>query len=347
MASTQGIKRTKTAGKQKNKIFISWSGSNTREFAEGLKRILEDRIFPETGLQCFVSNVDIASGTDWWPTISGELRACNLGILCITAENVAAPWIFYEAGGMAAREVPSIPLLIDCKIDLLGDSPLQGKQCINFGEQAEFIKMIKDINDRFNKLLPSEIVTHMAEVAYNEFHRDLASTIEQLRNTRTFNSRNIYPQKVTSIKLNTVYLSVPMASISEDEYILLHKYILGLKDILKSIGFIDVYSSALEINKRNAFDGKTKAMRDNFAILKQVDSILVIYPWKCPSSALVDIGYGIALCKKTVIFYREGLPYMLEEAGQYIKHVRTYHFDNYAEIDKILKSNGIELFEGE
>ena len=347
VAPAQKSGNIRSVGEQKNKIFISWSGLNTREFAKGLKMIIEDKIFPGTGLQCFVSIIDIASGTDWWPTISGELRTCNLGILCITTENVAAPWIFYEAGGMAAREVPSIPLLINCKLNALADSPLQGKQCVNFGDRVEFIKMIEDINNRFNKLLPPAIVSHMAGVAYDELNRDLAFTIEKLRNIRTFNSRNIYPQKITSVKLNTVYLSVPMASIREEEYILLHEHLLGLKNILEDIGFTDIYSSALDIDKKDSFDGKIKAMRDNFAILKEVDSILVIYPWKCPSSALVDIGYGIALCKKMVIFYKEGLPYMLEEAGQYIKHVRTYHFENYAEIDKIIKSNGIDLFEGE
>lgn len=329
-----------------NKIFISWSGKRTQEFALCLKNVIEETIFPQTGLECFVSNVDIASGTDWWTKISGELKECNLGILCVTNENIDAPWIYYEAGGMAARDVPSIPLLINCKVNSLVDSPLKGKQCINFENRKEFIKMINDINTRFNKLLPDSIVVHMAEIGYDELNTKLESAIENLKNISAFNVRNIYPENVTLIKRNTVYLSVPMASVSEEKYDLIHKNIQGLKRILQYIGFTNIYSSAFGIQNKNDFDGKTKAMKDNFKILKEVDCILVIYPWKSPSSTLVDIGYGIALCKKVLIFYKEGLPYILEEAGQYIEHVRTYKFDDFSDIEKIIESNGMDLFGG-
>lgn len=167
-----------------------------------------------------------------------------------------------------------------------------------------------------------------------------------LENTHIINEKNTYPQNISFVKKKTVYVSVPMASISETEYSELHEYLLGLKTLLKKIGFKGIYSSAFDINKREEFDGKTKAMEDNFKILKEVDCILVIYPKVSPSGTLVDIGYGIALCKKLVIFYKEGLPYILEEAGQYINHVRTYFFNDYSDISKIIESNGINLFRG-
>ncbi len=81
-------------------------------------------------------------------------------------------------------------------------------------------------------------------------------------------------------------------------------------------------------------------------ILKQVDSILVVYPKKLPSSTLVEIGYGIALSKKMVIFYSDGLPYMLERAGSYIQNISTYHFKSLDEIRKVIEKNGMVLFEG-
>lgn len=337
----------KSLYKKNSKLFISWSGAHTREVAKGLKKVIEETIFPKTGLECFVSNIDIVAGTDWWIKISEELKSCDIGILCVTNENITAPWIFYEAGEMAAREIPSIPLLINCKISSLTGLPLHGKQCINFENRIEFVKMIEDINTRLNDLLPPTIVVHMAEIAYEELNQMLSTTLTYLKDIRTFDLQDIYPQKVTFVKLKTVYLSVPMASINEEEYTSLHEYILEIKQILEKIGFTGIYSSALYIDEKNKFDGKIKAMKDNFATLKEVDCILVIYPWKCPSSTLVDIGYGIALSKKIVIFYCEGLPYMLEEAGQYIKHVKTYKFEDFTEIGKIIDTNGINLFEGE
>lgn len=331
----------------KKNIFISWSGSNTKQFAIALKRIIETVIFPknETDLECFVSDEDIAAGTDWWVKIKDELRSCRLGILCVTNENVKAPWIFYEAGAIASRELPSIPLLVGCNISSLNGTPLQGKQCISFDDSKKFVKMMENINEHLN-LLPAPLVKSTAMVGYRQLKKDSKAIINYLENIHTINEKNTYPQNITLVKKKTVYVSVPMASISEEEYSELHEYLLGLKSLLKKIGFKGIYSSAFDINNRKEFDGKTKAMEDNFKILKEVDCILVIYPQISPSGSLVDIGYGIALCKKMVIFYKEGLPYILEEAGQYINHVRTYSFNDYTEISKIIESNGINLFKG-
>ena len=76
------------------KIFISWSGDNSKEIAIELKNTLEKGIFDGTGLECFVSDVDISCGDDWWNKIKKELKSCKLGIVCITKENLKAPWIF-------------------------------------------------------------------------------------------------------------------------------------------------------------------------------------------------------------------------------------------------------------
>ena len=55
------------------KVFISWSGENSKKIAISLKETLENNIFKDTGLECFVSDVDISSGDDWWEIIKTEL----------------------------------------------------------------------------------------------------------------------------------------------------------------------------------------------------------------------------------------------------------------------------------
>lgn len=338
----------KKMGQDKKTIFISWSGGYTKQFATELKYVMETIIFPkeETRLECFVSAEDIAVGSDWWIEIKNGLKVCQLGILCVTNENVSAPWIFYEAGGMASRDLPAIPLLIGCSINSITGTPLQGKQCVEFGNQKKFINMMKSINERLD-LLPTAVVDSTAKIGYGQLKKNAKSIIGHLNNTRAIDGNHTYPQNISFVKKKTVYVSVPMASITEEEYSVLHEYLLELKGLLKKIGFKGIYSSAFNINKREEFDGKTKAMEDNFSILKEVDCILVIYPQKSPSSSLVDVGYGIALCKNMVIFYREGLPYILEESGQYIQHVRTYRFSDFNEITKTIESNGINIFKGD
>lgn len=124
--------RSSRSNSKKNKIFISWSGANSKEIAKALKNTLEKNVFSGTGSECFVSDEDIASGADWWNKINKELKSCKIGILCITKENINAPWIYYEAGAMITQSVQTIPLLISCDFNSLKDTPLNGKQAVNF-----------------------------------------------------------------------------------------------------------------------------------------------------------------------------------------------------------------------
>ena len=328
-------------------IFISWSGPYSKECAKSLKVILENSIFPETGLRCFVSDEDIKAGHDWWSKTNHELLSCQLGIICVTKDTVKSPWMFYEAGGMSAHDIPTIPLLIGCTVKHLANSPLQKRQCVSLEDKQKFIKMISEINEYFGRLLPPKFVGRIAESAYNELMDAISPTLDTLNSLVLIDEKSIYPQHITGARYHTIYLSVPMASISDNQYEEMHRFVFDLQQVLKEIGFSEIRSSALVIDGRAEFDGKTKAMRDNFSTLKEVDSILVVYPWKSPSSCLVDIGYGIALCKKMVIFFREGLPYILEEAGGYIRHVRTYSFNEFQDIIEVIKSNGITIFDGE
>lgn len=334
-------------GKQ-NKIFISWSGDISKEIAKGIKYVLEDIIFKGTDLSCFVSDIDIASGTDWWKKIKGELKTCKLGILCVTKENVRAPWIYFESGAMVARDIPTIPLLINCSFNSINDSPFSGKQCVDFYDKQKFIKMIFEINSLMSLLSVER--TQMDSISMNGYDilKDrLTDELKQLKNMRIFNEKYIYPQSVSTVNLNTLFISAPMASIDDSEYNDLRTYLLSLKKTLIKIGFSDVKCPLFDKGDKTVFDGKIKAIKDNFSNLKQVDSMLVIYPQNVPSSSLVELGYGIALCKKLVLFYKDELPYILQEAGENIKHIKTFQFDKFENIGKIIESNGMDIFEGE
>jgi len=345
MPTTNKHSKLSNKGKQ-NKIFISWSGENSKKIAKEIKFILEDKIFEGTKLKCFVSDEDITSGEDWLNKIKDELMNCKWIILCITKENVMAPWIYYEAGATVARDIPSTPLLINCDINLLHKSPLNCKQCTNFDDEQKFIKMINDINEKMSLLgVETNQMDIIALDGYKQLKEKLSTTITKLENVRFFDAKYVYPSNVTTIKKNTLYICTPMASIETEEYKNLRDYLLSLKETLEKIGFTEIICPMMEIEDPLNFEGSTKALNENFENLKQIDSMLIIYPKKVTSSVLVEIGYGLALSKKMVIFYKEYLPYMLEDAGS-ISHVNTIKFDNFTDITKKIKANGIHLFKG-
>ena len=332
---------------KKNKIFISWSQENSKEVAKALKNTLEKDVFDSCALECFVSDVDIASGEDWWITIQKELKACKIGILCMTKENLSAPWIYYEAGAMVAQSVSTIPLLVSCDFHSLSSTPLKN-QAIDFYDQAKFLKMLCDIREKMGyNSLTDEQIKILGKAAYAQLKIELEPVLTKLRDMRVFNEKYVYPSTVNAIRRNTVFVSAPMSSITPIEYKDLREFIIRLEKILKKIGFTDVFCPILKKEDPSHFDGKTKAVKDNFPLLKQADSLLIIYPKRIPSSALIESGYGIALSKKMVVFYnaQEGLPYMLESADKYIPNINTYQFNSYSQIEQLIKSDGMVLFE--
>lgn len=84
--------------RQYMKIFISWSGPRSQAMAEALKEWLPNVI---QAVDPWVSSSDIDAGMRWTPALAEELQQTQLGILCLTAENLNAPWLLFEAGALS------------------------------------------------------------------------------------------------------------------------------------------------------------------------------------------------------------------------------------------------------
>jgi hypothetical protein len=80
------------------KIFVSWSGKPSLAVATALKEWLP-YIF--NGIDLFVSSEDIRKGKRWPAEVSKELGATNFGIVCLTPDNLDAPWLLFEAGALS------------------------------------------------------------------------------------------------------------------------------------------------------------------------------------------------------------------------------------------------------
>lgn len=116
--------------------------------------------------------------------------------------------------------------------------------------------------------------------------------------------------------------------------------------MLKEIGFNNVICPIIDIDKQENFDGGIKAIKENLRLMKQVDSMMIVYPDKLPSSVLVETGYGIALTKRIVIFVKNknDLPYILREASV-LKNVNIFVYSDINGIIEYIRANGMKLFE--
>ena len=81
------------------KIFISQSGSLSKEVAIFLREELTN-IIPDLATP-FVSDKDIQKGKLWRDELNKELIGTEVGIICLTKQNINSPWIHYEAGAIS------------------------------------------------------------------------------------------------------------------------------------------------------------------------------------------------------------------------------------------------------
>jgi anti-anti-sigma regulatory factor len=81
------------------KLFLSWSGEESRRTAETLKTWLQG-LFK---VEAWMSAHDIDAGSPWATTLHDQLRQADFGVLCLNVDNVNSPWILYEAGALATN----------------------------------------------------------------------------------------------------------------------------------------------------------------------------------------------------------------------------------------------------
>ena len=97
------------------RVFISWSGDRSGQLAKArsswLKRVIQ-RLDP------WLSIDDILKGQKWGRELFATLENTDVGILCITHENMSSPWILFESGALAKKgESRVIPYLLDLQFD--------------------------------------------------------------------------------------------------------------------------------------------------------------------------------------------------------------------------------------
>ena len=126
-------------------IFLSWSGERSRLVAEVLRGWLPAVI---QAARPYFSPDDIQKGARWNAEIAKELEQSKVGIICVTAQNLTAPWLMFEAGALAKSldRTRVVPLLIDLESsDLSG--PLSQFQASRF-DQSDVKKIICVVNDQ-------------------------------------------------------------------------------------------------------------------------------------------------------------------------------------------------------
>ncbi|MBO1267061.1 toll/interleukin-1 receptor domain-containing protein [Arthrobacter cavernae] len=153
------------------KVFISWSGEKSKDFANALRDWLPYVI---QDLLPWVSDRDIDSGAMSMAEIHQQLAEVTYGIICTTSENQARPWINYEAGALwksLDNQSRVVPLLIDIEREDI-TSPLGNFQSRLLtrasNRKDEFWRLIRSLNEARHLPIAEAIIQDAFE---RQWHR--------------------------------------------------------------------------------------------------------------------------------------------------------------------------------
>lgn len=155
------------------KVFISWSGELSKSVAEHLKKWIPCII---QSIDVFFSPEDIEKGENWDSKITQVLSECNYGIICLTPQNVSAPWINFEAGAIAK----SLDSRVSCLMANIKPSDIKGPlsryQATKL-EEKDFFRLISEINKATDHPLDESRLSNAFDAMWPQLNQNLTETL--------------------------------------------------------------------------------------------------------------------------------------------------------------------------
>jgi hypothetical protein len=126
------------------KLFICWAGERSKEIATFLHDWLPK---VHQNIKPFMSEIDIGKGEQWTKVLSEQLEDSHFGLVCLTSDNLAAPWLHFEAGALSKiTESHVVPILYKLEAgDIKG--PLKDFQAAApFDNKVEMQRVLEQID---------------------------------------------------------------------------------------------------------------------------------------------------------------------------------------------------------
>jgi len=155
------------------RVFISWSGDRSKAIADALHQWLPTII---QSIDPWMSEHDIDKGARSIPAISKELET-QFGIICLTPENLNAPWLLFEAGALSKSQDDSsvCTLLYNLEhVDVQGPlSQFQHTKAI----EEDVRKLLQAINKASTD---TSITDQQLQVSFNRGWPELAEKLRSI-----------------------------------------------------------------------------------------------------------------------------------------------------------------------
>lgn len=169
------------------KLFISWSGENSRKIA---KELYEWFPMVLQSIEPYMSNEDIDKGNRWSTDLANELEESTAGIVILTPDNLASPWLHFEAGALSKIIDRTIlaPVIFGLKPSEI-NHPLSLFQVTQF-TSSDFLKLLKSINSVSPEPLPENRLEKTHEALWGKLSEKIEPLVGDLKNTNPVEYQN-------------------------------------------------------------------------------------------------------------------------------------------------------------
>ena len=318
------------------KVFISWSGDASHVAAKALKRWLPNVFQAIKEKDVFLSSWDVALGADWFHELGEVLEASDFGVLCLTRDNLAAPWVLFEAGAISKRldSARVAPLLIGVTREEVTPPLSHFQGAVLDREGAE--RLMRSINERLED--DDKLTDKQLDSALNAYWLELETAVREAA------AEAFHPPGKSKYTYD-VFLSAPMAAYPDDAaYVAARAGVAKLFEALQQGCGLRTYWAAEKIEHIADFDTIDVSVLDDIRALQESRFFVLVYTEKLASSALFEAGYALARDIPSHYFVRErdDLPFLLRELPGSTTCVRIHtrgDWKDYDDLARKLKRN--------
>lgn len=316
------------------KVFISWSGNRSLMVAEALRDFLK---VAHQQVRPFISSQDTRLGGLWHRQLGRELADSEHGILCITKDNVSAPWLLFEAGALSKTIIDSGALWL-LPIDPMSPkelpSPVQHFQG-STPDEAGVYRLFQAINA---KLGDSALDDSHLRQAFDRSWPEFATVLQQAQST-------VAPARPTGTW--DLFIASPMASVDATEFAATRELSLAVKEAFKDhLGLQNIYYAGEDATADEDFDEPQFAALNDLGRLRKSERFVLVLPKSVATGALVESGFALAHKIPSIYFVpsENTLPYNLRKAAEVYSHVYTMTYRSPEHLVSIIAKHGHALF---
>jgi hypothetical protein len=161
-------------------VFICWSGELSGTLAEVVRQWL-----PQTlqFVRPHLSSADTKKSGQWASKVSAALKDSQIGILCLTRDNLNDPWVLFEAGALSENLDSSRVCAILCDLEP-GDvrQPLGLFQQIRFTKE-DFKKVVGMINAADDNPLQESALNEVFEMWWPQLEMQVTQVLAEAPDT--------------------------------------------------------------------------------------------------------------------------------------------------------------------